>query len=637
MPVFGVPGGSGPSDPLQFAPAPAAFAYITPWQGSLPTLLDSNSSLAPASSVITTASVTFVKGQLYQWHVQVDRATAPDFSTGFAFVHGATTRTSDWHYVTQQATGSASRTVALYWNVATVTETVALAFTHPGGTGNSWFYGLVETASGFNSAAPILQSASAQATSGGTAFVGMTASPTPGNLVCCLTGHRGLQGQVSPRSYWTELYDMIGSGAGGAGITGGLEFAYTIDPHLDQATESGGSSSQSWGAITFEIAAGITSTAGLTTAGLSVDSTTAEAFPGTAALTTAGLSVSATVLSFSSTAALTTAGLSVAATSTEVFTGTAALTTAGLSVAATDAEVFTGTAALTTAGLSAAATATETFPSTAALTTAGLSVAATATTFSCTAALTTAGLSAAATATESFPSTAALTTAGLSVAATAVESLPSTAALTTAGLSADATVTEVFTGTAALTTAGLSSSATASEVLTGTVAATTAGLSAGVTASTFLDSTASLTTAGLSVAATDAEIFTSTADLTTAGLSVAASANRTSDSADVACTVAGLSVDASVAEAFEATAAATLAGLSWEAEAFVANPVALTVECTVAGLACEASAFTPEIHLPTPEPPRTIQVPLEDFVASQNRGKGLSGWNKRPWSGGLSG
>jgi hypothetical protein len=107
--------------------------------------------------------------------------------------------------------------------------------------------------------------------------------------------------------------------------------------------------------------------------------------------------------------------------------------------------------------------------------------------------------------------------------------------------------------------------------------------------------------------------------------------------AEVACTVAGLSVDATVAEAFEATAAATLAGLSWEAEAFVANPVALTVDCTVAGLSVEVSAFTPEIHLPTPEPPRTIQVPLEDFVAGQNRGKGLSGWNKRPWSGGLSG
>jgi hypothetical protein len=148
--------------------------------------------LAPASATITTASVTFVKGRLYQWHVMVDRATAPDFSSGFAFVHGATTRTSDWTYRTQQATGSASRTVALYWNVATVTETVALAFTHPGAAGNSSFYGLVEIASGFNSAAPILQSASAQTTSGGTVFVGMAAPATPGNLVCCLTGTRTL-------------------------------------------------------------------------------------------------------------------------------------------------------------------------------------------------------------------------------------------------------------------------------------------------------------------------------------------------------------------------------------------------------------------------------------------------------------
>jgi hypothetical protein len=104
----------------------------------------------------------------------------------------------------------------------------------------------------------------------------------------------------------------------------------------------------------------------------------------------------------------------------------------------------------------------------------------------------------------------------------------------------------------------------------------------------------------------------------------------------VACTVAGLSVSATVAEAFEATAAATLAGLSWEAEAFVANPVALTVDCTVAGLSVEVSTFTPEIHLPTPEPPRTIQVPLEDFVAGQNRGKGLSAWNTFKWRG-LSG
>jgi hypothetical protein len=438
VPVFGVPGGSGPSDPLQFAPAPAAFAYITPWQGSLPTLLDSNSNLAPGSAVITTASVTFVKGRLYQWHVQVDRATAPDFSAGFAFVHGATTRTSDWTYRTQQATGSASRTVALYWNVATVTETVALAFTHPGAAGNSWFYGLVEVASGFNSAAPILQSASAQATTGGTVFVGMAAPATTGNLVCCLTGHRGLQGQVSPRSYWTELYDMAGSGAGGAGITGGLEFAYTIDPHLDQATESGGTSSQSWGAITFEVAAGITSTADLTTAGLSVDVDHGRGVPehrrahhGRVVGVRDG-----PVVQLDGRA--DDGGLSVSATSTEVFTGTAALTVAGLSVAATDSEVFTGTAALTTAGLSAAVTATEAFPSTAALTTAGLSVAATATTFYCTAALTTAGLSAAATATESFPSTAALTTAGLSVAATTVEAFPSTAALTTAGLSTDA-------------------------------------------------------------------------------------------------------------------------------------------------------------------------------------------------------
>jgi hypothetical protein len=55
-----------------------------------------------------------------------------------------------------------------------------------------------------------------------------------------------------------------------------------------------------------------------------------------------------------STASVTTAGLSVAATATETFAATADLTTAGLSATALVEEAFTADAALTTAGLSVA-------------------------------------------------------------------------------------------------------------------------------------------------------------------------------------------------------------------------------------------------------------------------------------------
>ncbi len=589
----------------RFSPGLTQPVDVTPFS-STPTLLDSLFNTAPASDVITTASVTLTLGRLYLFGAMLDRGATPDITTS-TFAHGATDRTADWHAIPQVTVAAGARVMALFWHIATVTETVAITFDFSGAAANSWAYGLAEVAGGFDTTTPIRQSTTGTATAAGTVTGTMTDPPLPGNMVCSLVGVRGLATQVNPRQNWTELWDVQGSGAGGLGISGDFEFQYARDPYLEQMGDSGSAGSRSWGIIVFEIAAGVTSTAAATTGGLSVDATAthtaSSGVTATVAATTAGLTAALTATeTIPGTAAATTAGLNGASTVAETFTATAAATTAGLTAAATASERIPGTVAATTAGLNATATATESIPGTAAATTAGLNASATALVanpITATAAGTTAGLNAAATASERIPGTAAATVAGLNAAATASERIPGTVAATTAGLNAAATASERIPGTAALTVAGLSVAASNTGLVSGTVSATTAGLNASSSASERIPGTAAATTAGLNAAATSTVLNPVTAT--------------------VGATVAGLSCSATVAEAFQATAAATVAGLAASVTAGVPESVTGIATATVAGLSCvvDASAPTPA-HI-------TRQVmsgpDLADFV--------LGGWRRR--------
>jgi hypothetical protein len=202
---------------------------------------------APAADHIIIPSVPFVAGRLYLLEEYVDRATAPDLgAASTSFEHNTTDRTADWHFIAQQSLSTA-RNMALYYYVATATETVDLHAHFPGATGNSYGYTLTELPSGFLAAAPIVQSASANAVGASSVSVALGSAPAVGNLCMSFVVTRAASGALTPRANWTELSEALGTGT--SGTSGAVEAQYVFDPNLEATASASAAGSRTWGII----------------------------------------------------------------------------------------------------------------------------------------------------------------------------------------------------------------------------------------------------------------------------------------------------------------------------------------------------------------------------------------------------
>jgi hypothetical protein len=156
--------------------------------------------------------------------VEIDRAAAMDLSLPAVIAnggieHGGVDRAASWTQLgTTQAVGT-PRTMAAYYYVAAITETVQVDYHFPGTIGNSYGYTVVEVASGFKAAAPIVQGKSDGAVTTASGSVVFNAAPTAGNLLVNFVGFRANSNAVTPRTNWTELAEADGTGT--AGISGG--------------------------------------------------------------------------------------------------------------------------------------------------------------------------------------------------------------------------------------------------------------------------------------------------------------------------------------------------------------------------------------------------------------------------------
>lgn len=224
---------------------------------ALPVLVSSRFDQANGTIGVLPASpgtVNLVANQLYVFFYGSSRATL-DLSSGFAFLHGATTRTSDWHYINQTAQfNTALRRLGAFWHIPSANETVAITFDPAGGSCSHHAMALITVPSGFNPAAPIVQSKGAILDVAGLSHsVALDNPPTEGNLELAAFYNANGTSAITHRTNWTELSDDQGTGT--TADAGSLEVQYKAASLEATASASVAATNRTWGGLVLEIAA----------------------------------------------------------------------------------------------------------------------------------------------------------------------------------------------------------------------------------------------------------------------------------------------------------------------------------------------------------------------------------------------
>jgi len=250
------------------------------------------------------------------------------------------------------------------------------------------------------------------------------------------------------------------------------------------------------------------------------------------------------------------------------------------------------------------------------------------------------GAAAAGTGTQTFTGTATATAAGAAAAATGTQVFTGSVTTAAGGAATAGTGTytpQAITGTGATAAGGTATAASGTYTplaITGT-ATTTAGGAATSGTGTYtplaITGTAAVAAGG---AATDGDgemagAFGGTAAAEVGGAATSGTGTYTPQAitGTGAAAAPGIASDGTGALSFTGTGAAAAGGVATDADGEVEaiTEFAGVGACEFAGFMVAGEGSVAEIHLPEPEPPRTISVPLQDFEAMVKSKWGLSG------------